>query len=921
MEDKERTWTPDHDQQEIIDIRQGRHLVLAPPGCGKTQILAERTRKAHAGGVPYGDMLCLTFTNRAARGMRERIGANLDDPHTTEVFVGNVHRYCARFLFENAVVPAETSVIDDDTAVSILATYLNEDETKVMDDYRRRSDYARVVFISHLMMEVEHGLPKSLRQHPDCLTREDIAVFRALCKMQGKEFTREALLDIYHHNDYYRDAVTLPGFDPVLRPSAQRTLQRLRYAHAYQAYKTQNLLIDFEDLLLLTYFSLHNQKDYKRYPWIQVDEVQDLNPLQLAIIDELSEDAGNGESHDGVAHSEDLPGEGNQAVSTMTDRGCVVYLGDEQQAIFSFMGAKLSTLGLLKERCGGNIHYLGKNHRSPKYLLDLLNRYAVEVLRTDPDLLPKTDDVDKDANGRLAIIASDNVDCEQTDIAHIVGELRQSHPHETVAVIVNANRDADSMSKTLETQGIHHFKVSGSDLFSSEEVKLLLAHLTVLDNDQQFLAWARLLKGLQVCSTHASARRLMHLLKERAISPADLLTGDKTMLQRFVETYQHEDIVVFDTETTGLNVFEDDVVQIAAERIRQGRVVDTFSVYVETDREIPQMLGDIVNPIIEERKHQQLHSHEEALRMFLDFARGSVLLGHNADYDYHIMQCNVERYLPEVNWAEQQPVCFDSLRLIRLLRPDLKAFKLKLLLQELHLEGQNSHLADDDVFATVSLVNYCYEKAQEIVPQQQELLSRKGVAAQIELLRRHYADCYAEGLRQLYVRREPSATPALVAELQRFHDGVVKNEWMRRVEKLPVILRFLTKDVIDVGQEPSLKEQLDRHVVELNTFKEADLCGSSTMEEKVFVSTIHKAKGLEFDSVIVFDVVDGRIPNYYNGDNQQLNDEDARKLYVAMSRAKRRLFISYSKAKMTAYGIKPQRLSRFLNNVKEMMEQ
>lgn len=187
------------------------------------------------------------------------------------------------------------------------------------------------------------------------------------------------------------------------------------------------------------------------------------------------------------------------------------------------------------------------------------------------------------------------------------------------------------------------------------------------------------------------------------------------MLQRFVETYQREDIVVFDTETTGLNVFEDDVVQIAAERIRQGRVVDTFSVYVETDREIPQMLGDIVNPIIEERKHQQLHTHAEALRMFLDFVHGSVLLGHNADYDYHIMQCNVHRYLPEVNWAERQPVCFDSLRLIRLLRPDLKAFKLKLLLQELHLEGQNSHLADDDVFATVSLVNYCYEKAQEVV--------------------------------------------------------------------------------------------------------------------------------------------------------------------------------------------------------------
>lgn len=907
MESKEKTWTPDQDQQEIIGLQHGRHLVLAPPGCGKTQILAERIRKAHAGGVAYSDMLCLTFTNRAARGMRERISSYLGDPGTTQVFVGNVHRFCARFLFENAVVPGETSVIDDDTAVSILATYLNEDEDKVMGNYQRRSDYNRVVFISHLMYEIEHGLPKALLQHPDCLTKEDITALRAICKMQHREFTREALLDIYHHNEFYRDAVLQPDFDAVLRLSAQRTLQFLRYAHAYQAYKRQNLLLDFEDLLLLTYLALHDNTDYKRYPWIQVDEVQDLNPLQLAIIDELAMAS--------LAVASSGPESRSQS-----GEGCVIYLGDEQQAIFSFMGAKLSTLGLLKERCKGNIHYLGQNHRSPKYLLDLLNRYAVDELHTDPELLPQTADGDDKANGRLAILASDDVDSEFNDTAHLVEQLRHAHPEETVAVIVNANRDADAMSRALTAQDIRHFKVSGSDLFASDEVKLLLAHLTVLDNDQQFLAWARLFKGLQVCATHASARRLMHQLKERAVSPAELLMGDKTMLQRFVETYQQEDIVVFDTETTGLNVFEDDVVQIAAERIRQGRVVDTFSVYVETDREIPSMLGDIVNPIIEERKHQQLHSHAEALRMFLDFAHGSVLLGHNADYDYHIMQCNVERYLSEVNWAERQPVCFDSLRLIRLLRPDLKAFKLKLLLQELHLEGQNSHLADDDVFATVSLVNYCYEKAQEIVPQQQEFLSRKGVAAQIKLLRDHYASFYSEALQRLYQRRQPTEDPALVAELQLFSDYAVKNGWMKQVKKLPVILRFLAYDIIDVEQERSLKEQLDRHVMELNTFKEADLCGSSTIQEHVFVSTIHKAKGLEFDNVIVFDAVDGRIPNYYNGDNQQLNDEDARKLYVAMSRAKRRLFISYSKAKLTAYGIKPQRLSRFLDSVKKMME-
>ncbi len=125
-------WQPDATQQQIIDILGGTHLVLAPPGCGKTQILAERIRRAHEQGVSYADMLCLTFTNRAARGMRERINSNIDDRSTADVFVGNVHRYCSRFLFDNHIVPAESAIIDDDTVVSILAMYLNETEEAVL---------------------------------------------------------------------------------------------------------------------------------------------------------------------------------------------------------------------------------------------------------------------------------------------------------------------------------------------------------------------------------------------------------------------------------------------------------------------------------------------------------------------------------------------------------------------------------------------------------------------------------------------------------------------------------------------------------------------------------------------------------------------------------------------------------------------
>ena len=115
---KEASFQPDESQRRVIEAEGGYHLVLAPPGCGKTQILTERIRRAHeAEGVAWADMLCLTFTNRAARGMQERIRENIQESGVEQVYVGNIHRFCSKFLFENNILPAETSIIF--TAASI----------------------------------------------------------------------------------------------------------------------------------------------------------------------------------------------------------------------------------------------------------------------------------------------------------------------------------------------------------------------------------------------------------------------------------------------------------------------------------------------------------------------------------------------------------------------------------------------------------------------------------------------------------------------------------------------------------------------------------------------------------------------------------------------------------------------------------
>lgn len=885
-------FTPDACQREVIEAQGGFHLVLASPGCGKTQILTERIRRAHdVEGVAYADMLCLTFTNRAARGMLERINANIADSSVGDVFVGNVHRFCSKFLFGNGLIAAESSVIDEDDAISILARYMGEDEYSVLGDFKRRREYSVIFHLESMMHQIAMGHPKALRTNTDCINADDVKAMQRICSVRGCAFDAAAMVDIYNNVETYRDLTTADTADYGDCQIIHRLLRKMQLAQQYHLYKKQNNLLDFHDLLLFTYDALNAdaaQTEYKRYTWVQVDEVQDLNQLQLAIIKLLTA----------------------RAYRT------VMFLGDEQQAIFSFMGAKLDTLTALKQQSACQLHHLSVNHRSPKYLLDIFNTFAAEELHIDPALLPDAG-LQLQApllGNELALLYSETYEQEVRDCVQFVDRLRTMFPESTTALIVNANRDAEDISGELTRRGIGHFKVSGSDLFSSPELKLLFAHLAVLNNEFNFLAWARLVKGVGVYETNASARNFVRALFDRAILPSDLLrsAADEadgqnaavTYLQRFVRSYEEQTIVVFDTETTGLNVFEDDILQIAAVKMRNGVVVpgSEFCVYVETDREIPAMLGDIVNPIIEERKHHTLLSQHAALRMFMEYADGCRLLGHNADYDWHILDHNLRRYAPEYDLHESHADYLDSLRLVRLLHPELREHKLKSLLTVLGLEGTNSHLADDDVNATRSVVVHCYKQAKERVEGQRTFLSDARVRQRVDILRRNYGDIYRSAIARMYVRKTypveneamgmKEENVALVAELQRFYDALLADNMIQPISGLRYVTAYLSKDMIDSTAEPSLYEQLSNHAMEISTLKEADLCGSSSIDERIFVTTIHKAKGLEFDNVIIFDAVDGRMPNFYSRNNPRLLAEDARKFYVALSRARSRLYIS-----------------------------
>ena len=857
----------DKKQQVAIDSNGGYFLVLAPPGCGKTDILSERIVQAKNQGVAFEDMLCLTFTNRASRGMKNRIMDKIGED-ASNIFVGNVHRYCSNFLFTNSLIPENTCIIDEEDQTDIFMSF---DNSFFLNYKQTAVDKDKVNLVDNLT-----GYIKQRRYDQPRST-------------------------IYLPEDYewYYDIAESCNFDPALVTGDSETDKLVRYSLAYEKYKKEKNMIDFSDILIEAYEQLIQDvvHEYKRYPWIQIDEVQDLNSLQMAIIDELTDASGD---------------------------FTVMYLGDEQQAIFSFLGAKLTLLDMLKQRCGSNVLHLEKNYRSPKYLLEIFNTYAECELKVDPSFLPTP--IHDDPKDKLSLIlAESDSDYQENERISKMVRYYMQFDDERLAILVPTNKSADSISQKLYDEGFSNFKISGTDMFKSKTYKTLSAFFCVLANEFNSMAWVRLLHGIGAIPTQSKARSFMSKLKELMVTPFDLFEG-KSYVARFNEIYKTREMVFFDTETTGLNVLEDDIVQIAAFKVLRGKKVEgsDFNIFIHTDLEIPEKLGDKENPLVEEYAKNKHYSKEEGLTMFLDYIGDCPLLGHNVNYDYRILRSNVERYLNE----EVSFDLYDSLKLIKCVEPGLRMYKLEFLINELQLEGKNSHLANEDVEATKNLVDYCYNKSQLAVSQQMVFISNPNVMKVIDRLRLLEPLFLRE--RDIFYLPVQTLQRTLADELKTIYEDLLSLKVIEPLgQKFDIFLSFVQSEWVDPYKNETIDEQVYTHITDMtSSINEGDLVNSSEIvTDRIFVMTVYKGKGLEFDNVVVLNAVDDTYPFFKVNEvlrnpssskemvarAKQSRMEDARKFYVAISRAKKRLCVSYHTKNSWGY---PKNLTPFMNSIK-----
>ncbi|MGB9664448.1 MAG: UvrD-helicase domain-containing protein [Ignavibacteria bacterium] len=792
------------DQQKIVYLTKGKHLVLAPPGTGKTELLSHRILFALENGVKPEEMVCLTFTNRAAKTMKERVEKYVNN---CNVFIGNIHSFCQNFLHRNQLIPQATVLLDEEDSSILIKEILDENGISLnklgynikIEDILRLNSYFKQISFNFLQKLII--LPRS-----ELLLESNKQLFRKVC------------LD-------------------------------------YENLKGRSNYIDFDDLLNLTYVHLMNPTNFElqKYSWVQIDEIQDLNSLQIEIIKLIS-----------------------------TNDAHFVFFGDFEQSIFSFLGANPHNLIELQKEC--QLHTLHQNYRSPSYLLNIFVDFALSYLKPNWTNYPVSGLNDLKPDGALKIFKVRDNKIQNRVIVNLLNDLTKEDKSQT-AILVRTNQSVKFFSDLLNTNKIQHFKVSHFDLFRTSVIKDIMAFLNCLIDEHSRLNWSRILKIFGKMNAFKEARKLINDFYDTGLYPSDFLKENfiHNELKHFNEVINNKRVILFDTETTGFSPEEDDIIQIAAIEIINGKEKNYFNRYLKTDKDLSKtknvhkITDNVINIKGEDRK--------KVLQEFLEFINGDTIVAHNINFDLEMLIENCKRLGIKLNKNEFSTI-FDTLSITRRIYPSLKSYNLEFLINQFRLNAQNTHNALDDVKATFELIKFLLRSLDEIIEKQKIIILNNQLI--LERFVKNFSPLWNK------IKSEFNTSKKISEVILSFIEELFKNfkYYLNHLDQEN--LSKLLKHMHITCNENTLEKNLKKYVPLYETLKEPDLVIG---DEKIVISTIHRAKGLEFINVIIPECNLGVFPYGSSKDT----GEDARTFYVAMTRAKKRLIFISNKGSISPY--------------------
>ena len=208
--------------------------------------------------------------------------------------------------------------------------------------------------------------------------------------------------------------------------------------------------------------------------------------------------------------------------------------------------------------------------------------------------------------------------------------------------------------------------------------------------------------------------------------------------------------VVFDIETTGLNKKYDRLIEIGACLIKEGKIVQEFSTFVNPECRLSPKTTELTG--ITDEMLLDAPKEPEAIQQFLDFAGDHVLCAHNATFDISVMRHAAKRYGMKLNHP-----FLDTLPLSRMLLPQLTRHRLDVLTKHFSVKLEQHHRAVHDAIATTHVLFKLLELAEQQynvkTSQKLEFFAELNAIGSVQRLPAYHAILLAknkEGLRNIY---------------------------------------------------------------------------------------------------------------------------------------------------------------------------
>ncbi len=388
-------------QYDAVVHRDGPLLVVAGAGSGKTRVLTHRIAHLVEEGMSPFEILALTFTNKAAGEMKERVGS-LVGPVAEKMWVSTFHSACVRILrrdVERLGFPGRVSIYDQADAVRLTGYVIRD-----------------------LNLDPKRFPPRSVHATISMAKNENIG---------PEQYAAEA----------------------------SQTFQR-KLSDVYFEYQKRLLTagaMDFDDLLMRTSQLFREHPDVlaswrRRFGHVLVDEYQDTNPVQNALVLQLAEE-----------HRQ------------------VTVVGDSDQSVYKFRGADIRNILEFEEAFPDTtVIVLEQNYRSTQAILDAANA----VISKNSARKPKELWTDKGIGEKIVRYHADD---EADEAQYVANELAKLHDHEhrrwgDMAVFYRTNSMSRVVEEFLVRVGIPYKVVGGTRFYDRREIKDAVAYLRAIVN-------------------------------------------------------------------------------------------------------------------------------------------------------------------------------------------------------------------------------------------------------------------------------------------------------------------------------------------------------------------------------------------------------------------------------------------------------